>query len=227
LREQSGGAFFDVDRTLLPGVSAEILLVRALLRGTIPGRFRLFPFLLEGLRLIPQGLTVARKANKAYLRGATPEEVIAWGKLLFETQISPRIGQRPRDWVQRERNRGRAIVLLSGMPEPLLRPFVEYFAADLVLGTPLELDAGGRFTGRRAGPHPYGRAKRALAEEIAKERDWRAEDCSAYGDHATDSYLLEWVGEAYAVDPDSRLRRIAQQRGWTILSNQDDPSLRA
>jgi HAD superfamily hydrolase (TIGR01490 family) len=220
---QRGAAFFDVDKTLLPRVSTEALLVRALLAGRLPGRFRIVPFLLESIRLLPQGITVARKANKGYLAGSTPEEVRAWGETIFRTEVLPRLGARGRRWVERERSRGRSIVLLTGMPDLLLEPFLAHFGADAAIATPLEIGASGRLTGRRAGLHPYAEAKVDLARRFAEEHGWSAAECSAYGDHATDRYLLAWVGEAFAVDPDPRLRAAAQKHGWTILDGEEPP----
>jgi HAD superfamily hydrolase (TIGR01490 family) len=219
----SGAAFFDVDRTLLPGVSAEMLLVRGLLKGTIPGRFRLLPFITEWIRLLPQGMTVARKANKAYLAGSTPAEVRGWARALFDSQIGPRLDERADAWVERERGLGRAIVLLSGMPDLLLEPFAGRFRADIAIGTPMEIGTNGRLTGRRAGPHPYGASKLVIARGLADERGWDARACSAYGDHASDAHLLAWAGEAFAVDPDAGLRREAGRRGWTILRRARTP----
>jgi putative phosphoserine phosphatase/1-acylglycerol-3-phosphate O-acyltransferase len=218
---QGGAAFFDVDKTLLPRVSTEALLVRALLAGKLPGRFRILPFLLESIRLLPQGLTVARKANKAYLAGARPEEVRAWGAEIFRVEVLPRLGARGRRWIGRERGRGRMIVLLTGMPDLLLEPFAAHFSADATIGTPLEVASDGRLTGRRAGVHPYGEAKLDLARSLAETHGWSAAQCSAYGDHKTDAILLAWAGEAFAVDPDPELRASARSRGWTILDGEE------
>lgn len=212
-----GGAFFDVDKTLLPSVSAEQLLVRGLIAGRYPGRFRFLPFIAEGVRLLPHGLTVARKANKGYLAGATPTTVREWAESLFANEILPRLGERGAGLVEGERRRGRAIILLSGMPELLLGPFLLHYRADFGIGTPLACGRDGRLTGRRAGPHPYGRAKLDLARSLAREQGWNPKDCSAYGDHRTDACLLEWVGEAFAVDPDKGLRAHAAQRGWRVI----------
>ena len=213
-----GAAFFDVDRTLLPGTSTEMLLVQSLLRGHLPGRFRLIPFLIEAIRLLPKGPTVMRKANKAFLAGSTPDEVRAWGERLFTDTIAPRLeGDPGRGWVEAERSGGRAIVLLTGMPDLLLPPFVRHFAADAGIATPLDVDARGRLTGSHTGLHPYGKAKLELARRLCDERGWDPRVCSAYGDHASDAFLLEWVGEAFAVDPDEGLRTVARERGWKIL----------
>lgn len=214
----SGAAFFDVDKTLLPGTSTEMLLVKALVRGQLPGRFRLLPFLAEALRLLPRGLTVMRKANKAFLAGATPEEVRGWGERLFAESIGPRLeGDPGHEWVEAERCRGRAIVLLTGMPELLLPPFVRHFGADVGIATPLRVDARGRLTGGHEGLHPYGQAKLEIARSLCEQRGWDPRLCSAYGDHATDAFLLGWVGEAIAVDPDDGLRAIASGRGWRVI----------
>jgi len=159
-----------------------------------------------------------RKANKAFLSGVAPEEVRAWGERIFADSIGPRLVHDPGiAWVEHERGLGRAIVLLTGMPDLLLDPFIRRFSADLAIGTPLEVDGRGRLTGRRAGPHPYGKAKLEIARALCEKHGWDPHSCSAYGDHASDVSLLEWAGEAYAVDPDKGLRRIAQSRGWTVL----------
>ena len=212
-----GAAFFDVDGTLLPCTSAERLLARALLRRELPGRFRFLPFLVEGLRLLPRGPTVARKANKAYLKGARPDEVRAWGERLFVDRIEPLLDEWGAALVGQERARGRRIILLTGMPDLLLEPFARRFAADRAIGALIATDRSGRLTGRLAGAHPYGRAKLEIARALAAE--WRVDlrDCSAYGDHASDAALLEEVGEPRAVDPEPGLERIARRRGWPIL----------
>jgi hypothetical protein len=43
-------------------------------------------------------------------------------------------------------------------------------------------------------------------------------DCRAYSDSITDLPLLEAVGHPTAVNPDRALRRIAEERGWPILT---------
>ncbi len=215
-------AFFDIDKTLLPGVSAEMLFLRSLLRGKIPGRFRVLPFIAEAIRLVPNGLTVARKANKAYLAGAAPDEVRSWAEQLFASQILPRLGGRGSAWIDHERSQMRAIVLLSGMPSLLIDPFTRHFSADLSVGTVMEVNDRGKLTGRRSGPHPYGPAKLEIARQLATEHGWKLPDCSAYGDHASDAFLLGSVGEAYAVAPDRLLRMEATRHGWTILEADSD-----
>ena len=41
--------------------------------------------------------------------------------------------------------------------------------------------------------------------------------CSAYSDSHTDLPFLEAVGHPFAVNPDRKLRRLAEGRGWPVL----------
>ena len=99
---------------------------------------------------------------------------------------------------------------------------------------------GGR-ADRRAGRrrllpgHPDGcrrrAATRARSSGISTERRRRVprarspphaatawQDCRAYSDSITDLPLLEVVGHPTAVNPDRALRRVAEERGWPVLS---------
>jgi HAD superfamily hydrolase (TIGR01490 family) len=209
-------AFFDVDRTLIPGTSMEWILARSLIGKEIPGRFAWVPFLIEGLRLLPYGLSVARKANKGYLAGARPDDVRAWAEAVFERHIRSRLGPEGHEWIGAERARDRAIILITGMPDLMIGPILRTYQPDLAIATVLESKNDGRLSGRRASVHPYGRVKLKIAQDLALRHGWDLTRCSAYGDHATDAHILAGVGEPNAVDPDKRLRRLALLRGWPI-----------
>jgi len=50
-----------------------------------------------------------------------------------------------------------------------------------------------------------------------KERALPLQESSAYGDHPFDQFMLETVGNPFAVNPTSRLRRIALRKGWQVV----------
>jgi hypothetical protein len=59
-----------------------------------------------------------------------------------------------------------------------------------------------------------------LAEAIADVARWEGFDlaqCYAYSDSASDLPMMEAVGHPVAVNPDSKLERIAHRRGWPIV----------
>ena len=76
---------------------------------------------------------------------------------------------------------------------------------------------GGRYTGE-IDLYLYGERKAQAARDVAAARGYRMADCRAYSDSITDLPLLEAVGHPTAVNPDRALRRLAEERGWPILT---------
>jgi phosphoserine phosphatase len=54
------------------------------------------------------------------------------------------------------------------------------------------------------------------AERLAREHGFRLADAVFYTDSVSDLPLMERVAEPVAVNPDPRLRRIAERRRWRI-----------
>lgn len=84
-----------------------------------------------------------------------------------------------------------------------------------VVATELEV-TGGQFTGRIKPPMSYGQGKVVLAEKLAQLHGVSLEKATFYSDSVTDLPLLERVGTPVAINPDGRLRRVAERRGWRI-----------
>ena len=74
-----------------------------------------------------------------------------------------------------------------------------------------------RGTGRLAGPFCYGPGKVDAIHELARWEGLDLAQCYAYSDSASDLPMLEAVGHPVAVNPDSRLERLALRRGWPIV----------
>jgi phosphoserine phosphatase len=74
----------------------------------------------------------------------------------------------------------------------------------------------GRLTGRVTPPVCYGQGKVVWAERFAAEHDVDLDAGYFYTDSISDLPLLERVGHPVAVNPDPRLRRLADKRGWPI-----------
>ena len=93
-------------------------------------------------------------------------------------------------------------------------------AADLeiehVLASRLQV-VEGRFTGEPILPLCYGRGKIDRATRFAERHEISLPRSYFYTDSITDLPMLEQVGHQRIVDPDPRLRREAQQRGWELV----------
>jgi len=88
--------------------------------------------------------------------------------------------------------------------------------ASSVIATRMEV-TDGHYTGQ-VEFYAYGEAKAEQVRLMAAERGYSLPHCYAYSDSVTDLPMLEIVGHPRAVNPDRALRRIAQQRGWPVLT---------
>jgi putative phosphoserine phosphatase/1-acylglycerol-3-phosphate O-acyltransferase len=111
------------------------------------------------------------------------------------------------------RHAGRHVVLLSTVPEPLLRPLALRFGAD-VIATRLECEDG-VLTGRIAGPVLSGDLKLAALEDYLRGR--RYERTFGYGNDASDVAFLARMNRPHAVNPDRTLAREAVRNHWPVL----------
>lgn len=83
------------------------------------------------------------------------------------------------------------------------------------LGTVAQVE-GDRYTGRLEGSLMHGETKARAIRDLADRRGLDLATSSAYGDSANDLPMLRTVGHPVAVNPDRRLRRVAQHEGWPI-----------
>jgi hypothetical protein len=63
----------------------------------------------------------------------------------------------------------------------------------------------------------FGAGKVDAIQELARWEGLDLAQCYAYSDSASDLPMMEAVGHPVAVNPDSKLERIAHRRGWPIV----------
>jgi HAD superfamily hydrolase (TIGR01490 family) len=210
-------AIFDVDRTILAKTSTERLFFRYLLaRGELKGSGLLFffwQFLLHLRR--PEWRVI--KSNKGYLKNLSVKEMEAGVPVFFEQVIRPRLVPELVARVNKHRQEGVEVFLLSGMPEFLLAHYAGELGVTHFWGTKVA-SKGGIFTGRFEGQFPFGAAKGEIVKKLAGERGWDLPRSFGYADHHTDVHFLELVGHPVAANPDEKLRQIAKERGWEIIN---------
>jgi phosphoserine phosphatase len=240
-------AFFDLDGTLMPLPSLERRFFRRLRdRGEIPLK-NYFSWLQEGLKLLPRGISAVAQENKMYLKSMQVLDESGVGSLgdfpahksghQAEGQASTPPRGNPRSPVPRffddgiERlvchaMLGHAIVMVSGTLEPLAHTAARALEAELaargfatnirVCATKLE-EIAGKWTGRIIGEAMFGKAKARAVREMAEEMRLDLPRCWAYGDSASDRWMLAAVGHPMAVNPTWKLARFARKRDWPVL----------
>ena len=222
-------AFFDLDKTIIAKSSALVF-----------GR----PFYKEGL--ISRGHIVKgmyaqlvysligadenkmdrmRTALLELTKGWDRDKVSALVRETLEEIIDPIIFEEALELIEEHRAAGRRIYIVSSSAEEIVKPLAEYIGVPHVIATRATIDDEGRYSGELEF-YAYAEGKReAILEEAARENiDLSAS--YAYSDSATDIPMLETVGHPHAVNPDKELRKVAEEREWTILNFRNPVSLR-
>lgn len=216
----SRAAFFDVDRTLIPG-SSLFLLARGLYERDM---FRVRDLLRFGwgqmmFRLrgeAQRGMEKSRSSTLEFVKGRSQQELSAWGREIAEERILPRVYRDIVDVIDGHRERGDLTFLVTAAPIELADTLAQALGMTGAIATVSEIDDFGRYTGRLAGAVMHGPEKAKAAAEVAAEYGIDLLDCAAYSDSKNDLPLLESVGNPHAVNPEGELKRIALARGWPI-----------
>lgn len=214
--EESNAAFFDVDGTLVRGASLELRFVRNYWRSR---QLSTSGLMLFGLRRLAAYLfqNDRGRRDKSYLLGCAYADLQKAGKELVNGGLEGAFIQESIRRIERHLERGCRCFLLTGTLDFLACSLGERIGVRNILSTRLEV-VDGLCTGRIIGTHPYGHGKKALFEETCREEGLSPEKCAAYADRLADLSLLQSVGYPCAVNPDRKLFRVAQQKGWEILA---------
>jgi HAD superfamily hydrolase (TIGR01490 family) len=213
-------AFFDVDKTLLPG-SSMYLFARGLyrhgfydLRDIAGFAFGQLVFRLTGAEG-RRGMEAAREQALAFVEGKRRDELTQIGHDVVVEVIGPRIYPGMRRVIEAHHARGDRTYLVTAAPRELAQGIAGYLGMDGALGTEAEL-VDGTYTGRLLGPVLHGPAKLDAVLRLADEQGFDMRASSAYSDSVNDRPLLEGVGRPVAVNPDRHLRELAAERGWPV-----------
>jgi HAD superfamily hydrolase (TIGR01490 family) len=217
--EPAGGpqiaAIFDVDNTLLPGMTSERMFIRALYRRGLYGPRVVLRTLGTLARYAHLGPRRTLRLHRPYLRGLAASEVERLAESVFAEEILPSLSPTGIARVRDHLGQGHLVALLSGAPRFLVGLLARHLGVAQFVGAHLTL-AGDRYTGGLADLHPYGENKLTLARRLATEHRFDLRHAYAYADHHSDAKLLRAVGHPVCVNPSPGLRRLAAQFRWPV-----------
>jgi HAD superfamily hydrolase (TIGR01490 family) len=213
-------AFFDLDKTLIPG-SSLYLLARGLyerdlfrVRDLLRFAYGQLTYRLSGERA--RGMDLSRESTLDFVTGRRQEELMEWGREIAQDQIFPRVYEDIVRVIDGHRDRGDLTFLVTAAPIELAQVVAAGLDMDGAAGTAAEVDKAGYYTGRLAGSVIHGPEKAKAVAELAAQHGIDLVECAAYSDSINDLPLLESVGYPHAVNPEGELRRLALRRGWPI-----------
>lgn len=217
---QVPAAFFDLDKTLIPG-SSLFLLARGLYERDL---FRVRDILRFGLaqarfRLVGEdreGVDMSRSATLEFVKGRNQQELIAWGREIAEERILPRVYRDLVALIDGHRRHGHRTYLVTAAPIELARIVAEHLGMTDAVATVAATDERGTYTGELMGEIVHGQEKARAVAEIARRDGIDLSQSAAYSDSINDLPLLEMVAHPHAVNPEAELRRVARARAWSI-----------
>lgn len=212
-------AFFDMDKTLLSGSSAVLLARYMRRRGELAWRemaqivSALLRYKLGRLDMIETTRQIVRE-----FAGHSEADRIAYTRQWFTEHLIDYVTEEGRRLVAQHRRLGHRVALITASPSYTADQLAEHLgmAGEDVMATRFEVQQG-RFTGRMLEPMVYGEGKLQAAFAYAETQGVDLRQSYFYTDSIADLPLLEIVGYPVAVNPDRPLRRLAKERGWTIL----------
>lgn len=208
-------AFFDIDHTIIRGSTARHFLTNAFRKKIIP--FRMFcsiPFYYFQYRFMrPEWEKWTKKFP--HFAGIERETICTMSGECFEVYkktIFPEIAAIIKEY----KEQACPVYFATSSIDIFVEPFMFYFEADGLIASKLEfLDdkTSGGFLGEPA----FGKEKLKKVLNKVEELGISIKDCAFYSDSIHDKPLLDVVGFPVAVNPDKRLKRLAQKKNWPII----------
>lgn len=215
------GAFFDLDRTLIPG-SSLFLLARGLHRR----RFFTTPDMVRfGWRQVRYRVARAesdgamrrsRSAALEFVRGHHRSELEPLVEEICGERILPAIYPDVARLVASHHAAGDLTFVATAAPKKVADLVAGTLAMTGGIGTEAEVDAADRYSGNLVGSIVHGPAKADAVAATAIEAGIDLDASVAYSDSINDLPLLEVVGGRAVVNPDRKLRALAVSRAWPV-----------
>ena len=213
-------AFFDLDNTVMQGAAlfhfGRGLYKRHFFQKRELARFAWQQawFRLAGVE-DPEHMQDARDSALSIVKGHRVSELMSIGEEIYDEYMAERIWPGTRALAQAHLDAGQKVWLVTAAPVETATIIARRLGLTGALGTVAE-SVGGVYTGKLVGEPLHGPAKAEAVRALAAAEGLDLARCAAYSDSANDIPMLSIVGYPYAVNPDSRLRKHARERGWRL-----------
>lgn len=219
MSERPTAAFFDLDRTLIAGSSAFVFARAARDAGYI----RLGDFVPDVVRALrfrflgssDESTLSVRDRILAGVGGMKQSDLVGLNELVLP-ELLGLIRPEARALLEQHHAAGRETWIISASPVEIVEPLATALGMTGGIGTRGEVD-NGVYTGRLDGPFCYGEGKAEAISLLAAERNIDLANSWSYSDSMSDVPMMELVGHAVAVNPDSELSQLARRKGWPVV----------
>jgi HAD superfamily hydrolase (TIGR01490 family) len=216
----TAAAFFDVDNTLVQG-SSTVHFGRGLAARDYFTYRDVLGFIVAQAKYRILGkefsgdVAAGRRVALSFIEGRSVEELVALGEEIYDEIIAEKIWPGTRELTQMHLDAGQQVWLITATPYELAVIIARRLGLTGALGTVAE-SVDGVFTGRLVSDILHGTGKAHAVRSLAIREGLNLKRCTAYSDSYNDVPMLSLVGTAVAINPDTRLRSLARERGWEV-----------
>ncbi|MEQ9520339.1 MAG: HAD-IB family hydrolase [Parvibaculum sp.] len=209
-------AFFDMDRTLIYGFSAQDLFVEQVTSGEL-SLDGVIDQASQAVRFARGKIDFAELVNRTakHLRGQVDSRNYEFGRRVFEKRIAGRIYPESRMLIDAHLRKGHIVVIVSAATPYQVEPVANDLGVHSFLCTHLEVK-NGICTGKVVEPACYSEGKSIAVRNFVADRDIDLNESFFYTDGNEDLPLLEIVGRPRPLNPDKKLASVAKSRDWPI-----------
>lgn len=208
-------AVFDFDGTLIPEQSGHQLSLK-LLHAKQFSKWTAIRLILWGIRYkahLPYKEKTARELIFKAFENVNAEDVDMYIDKFYEENLEETVRKPLLEIAEELRQDGMELLILSGAFTSTLDSFAKRHDFLHIVGTKMEIDENGNYTGKVFGECVAGDEKIRQLQDYADKTfgkdNWEIE--YALADHYTDRDLLDLANKVYAVDPDKTLERYAKK----------------
>lgn len=215
-------AIFDLDNTLLDGDSdhawGEFLVEKSIVDAISYGKANdyFYQQYQHGQLNILEYLDFALKP----LTQHSTTQLDRWHQQFMSEKIATMRLSKADALLTKHRDAGDTLLIITATNLFVTGPIAAALGVDEILATEPEFD-GTKYTGKVSGTPCFQEGKVTRLKLWLTEKQRNLKDSFFYSDSHNDLPLLELVENPVAVDPDDRLRQIAEQRNWPIISLRD------
>lgn len=219
-QDVGAAAFFGVDNTLIQG-SSLIVFAQGLFRKKfftikeiLPVVWKQVKFKLTGSENA-EGVSRGREQALEFIKGRPVQELVDLCEEIVDQRMADKMWPGTKQLADMHIAAGHQVWLVSATPVQLAQILAQRLGFTGAIGTVAEAKDG-VFTGRLVGDILHGPGKRHAVAALASIEQLDLTRCTAYSDSINDLPMLSMVGTAVAVNPDSKLRKEAETRGWGV-----------
>jgi len=146
-----------------------------------------------------------------------PARLVELHKEFMQTEIIPIITPQAKALVEKHRQAGDYLLIITATNLFVTEPIAQYFSMDHIIATEPE-KINGKYTGNVKGIPSFQEGKVTRFETWLKEQQFNIRESYFYSDSFNDIPLLNQVNYPIAVDPDERLLAHAKENQWEVIS---------